>query len=104
MALLVNAQGHVDQVEILRNTGSWRLDKAAASTGVPVIVMPYAAVAREIDAATAMNREGHLDARPRCRCAACSRLIAIVKPGVEELIAAAVTAGRLVAGSVPAAR
>jgi hypothetical protein len=30
--------------------------------GVPLIVMPYAAVARQVDAVIAMNREGHLQA------------------------------------------
>jgi TonB family protein len=31
MALLVNAQGNVDQIKVLRTTGSSRLDKAAVS-------------------------------------------------------------------------
>jgi TonB family protein len=94
MALLVNAQGNVDQVKILRSTGSSRLDKAAVSAvrqwkfaadksaarsepvwgqvslrftppqrllRIPVIVMPYAAIARKIDAEFATNRARHPD-------------------------------------------
>lgn len=94
MAVRVNAKGNVDEVKILRSTGSWRLEKAADSAirqwkfapdksrargesvwglvnldfappqrllgGVPVTVMPYAAVARKIDAAIAMNQKRHL--------------------------------------------
>jgi len=94
MALRVNAKGSVDEVKILRSTGSWHLDKAAESAvrqwkfaadksgargqsvwglvnlnfappqrlldGIPVIVMPYAAVARKIDAEIAMNQKRHL--------------------------------------------
>jgi TonB family protein len=93
MALRVNAKGNVDEVKILRSTGSWRLDKAADRAvrqwkfasdkngargesawglvnldfappqrllGVPVILMPYAAVARKIDAEIAMNQKRHL--------------------------------------------
>ena len=93
MALRVNAKGNVDEVRILRSTGSWRLDKAADRAvrqwkfavdesgargqsawglvnldfappqrllGVPVILMPYAAVARKIDAELAMNQKRHL--------------------------------------------
>ena len=93
MALLVNAEGNVDEVKILRSTGSSRLDKAAVSAvrqwkfapdesrargepvwglanldfeprqrflDVPLIVMPYAVVAREIDAEIAMNHKRHL--------------------------------------------
>ena len=94
MALRVNAKGNVDEVKILRSTGSWRLDKAADRAvrqwkfapdqsgargesvwglvnldfappqrlldGVPVILMPYAAVARKIDAEIAMNQNRHL--------------------------------------------
>jgi TonB family protein len=92
MALLVNAQGDVEQIKILRSTGSSRLDKAAVSAvrqwkfaaatsvarnepvwgqvslrfvppqyrlRVPVIVMPYAAIARKIDAEIATNRARH---------------------------------------------
>jgi periplasmic protein TonB len=92
MELLVNAKGNVDEVKILRSTGSSRLDKAAVSAvrqwkfapdksgargepvwglanidfaprqrllDVPLIVMPYAVVAREIDAQIAMNHERH---------------------------------------------
>jgi TonB family protein len=92
MALLVNAQGNVDQVKILRSTGSSRLDKAAVSAvrqwkfaadksvarrepvwgqvslrftppqrllRIPVIVMPYAEIARKIDAEIATNRARH---------------------------------------------
>lgn len=95
MALLVNARGNVDEVKILRSTGSSRLDKAAVSAvrqwkfaptqsgassepvwgrvsllfappqhllGVPLIVMPYAAVPPEIAAQIARNRESHLPA------------------------------------------
>lgn len=93
MALRVNAKGNVDEVKILRSTGSSRLDRAADRAvrqwkfapdksgargesvwglvnldfappqpllGVPVIVMPYAAVARKIDAEIAMNQKRHL--------------------------------------------
>lgn len=93
MALRVSAKGNVDEVKILRSTGSWRLDKAADRAvrqwkfavdksgargesawglvnldfappqrllGVPVILMPYAAVARQIDAEIAMNQKRHL--------------------------------------------
>ena len=94
MALRVNAKGNVEEVKILRSTGSSRLDKAADSAvrqwkfatdksgargesvwglvnldfappqrllgGVPVILMPYAAVARKIDAEIAMNQKRHL--------------------------------------------
>ena len=92
MALLVNAQGNVDQIKVLRSTGSSRLDKAAVSAvrqwkfaadnsvarsepvwgqvslrfvppqrllRMPVIVMPYAAIARKIDAEIATNRARH---------------------------------------------
>jgi TonB family protein len=94
MALLVNAQGNVEQIKILRSTGWSRLDKAAVSAvrqwkfasdksvarsepvwgqvslrftppqrllRIPVIVMPYAAIARKIDAAIATNRARHPD-------------------------------------------
>jgi TonB family protein len=94
MALLVDAQGNVDQIKILRSTGSSRLDRAAVSAvrqwkfaadkngvrrepvwgevrlrftppqrllRVPVIVMPYSAIARDIDAEIATNRARHLD-------------------------------------------
>jgi protein TonB len=93
MAVLVDAQGDVNAVKVLRSTGSRRLDKAAVSAvrqwkfaadksgargkplwglvslefappqrllGVPLIVMPYAAVAREMDAEIAMNHKRHL--------------------------------------------
>jgi protein TonB len=94
MALRVNAKGNVDEVKILRSTGSSRLDKSADSAvrqwkfapdksgargeamwglvnldfvppqrllgGVPVILMPYAAVARMIDAEIALNQKRHL--------------------------------------------
>ena len=93
MALRVNAKGNVDEVKILRSTGSSRLDKSADSAvrqwkfapdksgargeavwgmvnldfappqrllGVPVILMPYAAVAHKIDAEIAMNQKRHL--------------------------------------------
>jgi protein TonB len=93
MALRVDAKGNVDEVKILRSTGSWRLEKAADSAvrkwkfapdksgargdsvwglvsldfvppqrllgGIPIIVMPYAAVARKIDAEIAMNQKRH---------------------------------------------
>jgi TonB family protein len=94
MALRVTAKGNVDEVKILRSTGSSRLDKAADSAvrqwkfapdksgargesvwglvnldfappqrllgGVPVIVMPYAAVGRKIDREIAMNQKRYL--------------------------------------------
>jgi TonB family protein len=94
MALRVNAKGTVDEVKILRSSGSSRLDKSADSAvrqwkfapdnsgargesvwglvyldfappqrllnGVPVIVMPYAAVARKIDTDIATNQKRHL--------------------------------------------
>ena len=116
MALRVNAKGTVDEVKILRSSGSSRLDKSADSAvrqwkfapdnsgargesvwglvyldfappqrllnGVPVIVMPYAAVARKIDTDIATNQKRHLhlpssvtciSLRLRHQCAACSR-------------------------------
>lgn len=93
MAVRVNAKGNVDEVKILRSTGSSRLDKASDSAvrqwkfapdnsgargesvwglvnldfeppqrllGVPLTVMPYAVVARKIDAEIGMNKKRHL--------------------------------------------
>ena len=89
MALLVDSQGRVDKVKILRGTGSSQLDQAAVRAvrqwkfaadksgarsapvwgevqlrfsppqrvlRVPIIMMPYTAIARNVDAAIATNR------------------------------------------------